>query len=180
MDAKEGMGRQWGANAISEQITFMPKMGSHTSRYASVAARWAELTGDQEAREKAFRSFNWATYMCRENGAVYDIPRQGNDPIWFSDGYGDYIRHIIAGMGAVPEWAPEGQNHLLRSTSIVTDIAYEGARVRYRVFDAGAVDVLRLAFRPARVLAGGKPLAERKDLAAEGWTFDPKVNVLRV
>jgi hypothetical protein len=118
--------------------------------------------------------------MCRENGAVYDIPRKGNDPIWFSDGYGDYIRHVIAGMAALPEWAPEGQNHLLRSSSIVTEIAYEGARVRYRVFDTGAVDVLRLAFRPARVLASGKPLAERKDLDAEGWTYDPKLNVLRV
>jgi hypothetical protein len=180
VDDKEAKGWQWGANAISEQIGFMPKMGSHTSRYASVAARLAELTGDQEAREKAFRSFNWATYMCRENGAVYDIPRKGNDPIWFSDGYGDYIRHVIAGMAAFPEWAPEGQNHLLRSSSIVTEIAYEGARVRYRVFDAGAVDVLRLAFRPARVLASGKPLAERKDLDAEGWTYDPKLNVLRV
>jgi hypothetical protein len=173
VDVPEGNGVQWSANAISEQIAFMPKMGSHTSRYA-------ELTGDAEAREKAFRSFNWATYMCRENGVVYDIPRTGDDPIWFSDGYGDYVRHILAGMGAAPEWAPAGENHLLRSSSLVTDIVYGPVSVRYRVFDAGATDVLRLAFRPARITADGKPLAERQDLAAEGWTFDPKLGVLRV
>ena len=28
---------------------------------------------------------------------------------WFSDGYGDYIRHFMAGLGAVPEWAPAGR-----------------------------------------------------------------------
>lgn len=28
-------------------------------------------------------------------------PREG---FWFSDGYGDYIRHFMAGLGSVPEW----------------------------------------------------------------------------
>jgi len=27
---------------------------------------------------------------------------------WFSDGYGDYIRHFMEGLAAVPEWAPAG------------------------------------------------------------------------
>ena len=83
-------------------------------------------------------------------------------------------------MGAIPEWAPEGRSHLLCTSSIVSEIAYQDGRVRYRVFDPQATEVLRLAFRPARVLAGGKPLPGRKDLSAEGWSFDSNLNVLRV
>jgi len=67
-------GTEWGANTISEQLDYDHKMGSHTSRYASVVARWTELESDPESKDKAFRSLNWATYMCREDGIVNDQP----------------------------------------------------------------------------------------------------------
>ncbi len=92
MDVPKEPAVQWGANAVSEQIEDKNKMGSHTSRYASVNALWYEKNGDTAAKEKAFRSFNWASYMCRENGAVLVGPV--DQTIWFSDGYGDYIRHF--------------------------------------------------------------------------------------
>jgi len=169
---------QFGANAVSEQIHYMPKMGSHTSRYASVNALWYEKTGDAAAREKAFRSFNWATYMCHQNGVVNVGPNEQS--VWFSDGYGDYIRHFMAGLGSVPEWAPPGENHLLRSTSIVRSVSYLPEEVNYQTFDADSTDVLRLNFVPRRVTADGKELAKRTDLAASGWTFDEQQRVLRV
>ena len=59
-------GRQWGAEVISEQVNDMDKMSSHTARFASVLALWHEATGDPEAKSRAFRSFNWATYSARE------------------------------------------------------------------------------------------------------------------
>ena len=37
---------------MSEQIADMNKMGSHTSRYASINAQWYELTGDAAARRE--------------------------------------------------------------------------------------------------------------------------------
>jgi hypothetical protein len=180
VDIENGRGQQWGANAISEQKDYMPKMGSHTSRYASVVARWAELTGDAPAKEKAFRSLNWATYMCRPNGMVNDQPRVAHAGIWFSDGYGDFIRHFLAAMGAVPEWAPSGEDHLLRSSSIIDRITYVARNIRYHVFDSGSSETLRLSFIPARVMAGGTALTKRSDLEADGWTWDAKLNVLRV
>lgn len=169
---------QWGANAVSEQLGDMNKMGSHTSRYASINALWFEKTGDQAAKEKAFRSFNWATYMCREDGRVLVGPI--DQTIWFSDGYGDYIRHFMAGLGAVPEWAPPGENHLLRSTSVVLEVAYSPKSVAYRTFDSASSEVLRLNFTPLRVLADGKALLARRSLDAEGWTFDSGQGVLRL
>ena len=44
------------------------------------------------------------------------------ESLWFSDGYGDYLRHFMVGMGSVPEWAPPREDHLLRSTSIVPEV----------------------------------------------------------
>jgi hypothetical protein len=169
---------QWGANVVSEQIHYMPKMGSHTSRYASVLALWSEKTGDAAAREKAFRSLNWASYMCRESGVVNVGPV--DQSIWFSDGYGDYIRHFMAGLGAVPEWAPPHEDHLLRSSSVVQSVSYLPREVNYRTFDEDSTEVLRLSFTPRRITADGKDLQKRSDLGAAGWTFDEKSSVLRI
>ncbi len=178
-DVPSEPGMQWGAQTISEQIDDMHKMGSHTSRYASVNALWYELTGDAAAKEKAFRSFNWATYMCHENGAVNDLAVE-DQTVWFSDGYGDYVRHFMAGLGSVPEWAPPGENHLLRSTSVVQSVSYLPGEVNYQTFDADSSEVLRLAYAPRRVLADGHELPKRADLEQAGWTFDAQHGVLRV
>jgi hypothetical protein len=173
-------GVEWGANTISEQLDYDRKMGSHTSRYASVVARWAELASDSESKQKAFRSLNWATYMCREDGVVNDQPKLDGNGIWFSDGYGDYIRHFMYAMGAQPEWSPSGENHLLRSTSVVSDIKYSPSMITYATFDNHATEVLRLSFVPNVVMAGDKSLPKRSDLSSPGWTFDPEHNVLRI
>jgi hypothetical protein len=175
-DTEREKGGQWGATAISEQVEYMYKMGSHTSRFASVQALWHERTGDPAAREKALRSFNWATYMCDRRGVVRVGPKEGSH--WFSDGYGDYIRHFMAGMGAVPEWAPPGEDHLVRSTSVVTAVVYEKGAVRYRTFDDAGEEVLRLSFTPGSVVAGGAPL--RPSVEGPGFTFDPRRGILRL
>jgi hypothetical protein len=158
-----------GANVIKEQNAFMFFMGSHTSRYASINALLYEKTGDAAAKEKAYRSFNWSTYMARSNGVVIDGPDVNNQ--WFTDGYGDYIRHFLTGMGAVPEWAPATQNHLLRSTSTVKSATYSAGAINYTTFDPAATEVLHLTGAPAAVTVGGTPLAQRSDLSAPGWTY---------
>jgi hypothetical protein len=169
-------GLQWGALTISEQVEYMYKMGSHTSRFASVQALLHEKTGEAAAREKAFRSFNWASYMCDRRGVVRVGPVESSR--WFSDGYGDYIRHFLAGMGAVPEWAPPGEDHLVRSSSVVTEVAYGRGAVRYRTFDASGEEILRLTFEPKAVTGDGTALPRTS--GAPGWSFDRRTGVLRV
>ena len=178
VDVKNEPGVQWGANAVSEQIADMNKMGSHTSRYASINAQWYELTGDAAAKEKAFRSFNWATYMCAENGWVKVGPI--DQSLWFSDGYGDYIRHFLAGMASVPEWAPAGQSHVLRSNSVITNVKYESQELSYVAFDADGSEVLKVNFTPKGVLADGKAMSARNEPTQPGWKFEPASGVLRV
>lgn len=94
-----------------------------------------------------------------------------NDSYWFDDGYGDYIRNFLWAMGAIPELAPKGQNHLLRSSSVVQQIRYARDGVTYRTFDRDATEVLRLNFRPVRVTAGGATLPERNNLQQQGYTI---------
>jgi hypothetical protein len=172
-------GKQWGANAISEQaVDDMDKMGSHTSRYASVCALYYEKTGDPSFKEKAFRAFNWASYMAREDGEVTGA--MSVDELWYSDGYADFIRHFLAGMASVPEWSPPGENHLLRSSSVVRKVSYAARELSYTTFDEDATEVLRLGFRPTRVTAKGTALRQRPDLSEPGWTFDAKAGVLQV
>jgi hypothetical protein len=175
-DTPREKGRQWGAITISEQVEYMYKMASHTARFASVLALWHERTGDADALEKAFRSFNWATYMCDRRGVVAVGPAEGS--LWFSDGYGDYIRHFMVGLGAVPGWAPPAEDHLLRSSSVVTSVEYAPGRVRYRTFDRDGEEVLRLSFRPRTVASEQGTLASGNE--GPGWSFEPRSGVLRI
>ncbi len=172
-------GRQWGANVISEQSREdMDKMGSHTARYASLCALWHEKTGDALFKDKAFRSFNWATYMAQEDGRITEAMAESE--FWYSDGYADYMRHFLAGMGSIPEWAPQREDHLLRSSSMVQKINYSPTEVRYSTFDPAATEILRLSFAPVRITADEIPLARQKDPAQAGWDFDPTLGVLRI
>ncbi len=49
---------------------------------------------------------------------------------------------------------------------------YSARGVEYRTFDAAALDVLRLSFRPSRVTAGGIPLRGTEATPSEaGYTL---------
>ena|SRR5208337_1069667 len=75
-------------------------------------------------------------------------------------------------MGAIPQLAPVGEDHLLRSSTVVQRVQYGDRSLRYRTLDKDATEVLRLAYRPARVTAGPRTLVERSDLAGEGYTVE--------
>jgi hypothetical protein len=161
-----------GMNAINEQTGCYLPMGSHTARYASICAMWYEHSGDAWFKEEAYRYFNHATYMAEPDGVVQTGHNWGKE-IWFSDGYTDYIRHFMEGLAAVPEWVPAGENHLLRSTSVIQQIKYTDKQISYRTFDEGAQEVLRLASKPTSVAVNGTSIKETKNKATEGWVWEP-------
>jgi hypothetical protein len=168
----------FGATAIKEQQVFPWIMGSHTSRYASVNALLYEKTGDLVAKEKAYRSFNWATYMARSNGVVIDGPDVNNQ--WFSDGYGDYIRHFMTGMGAVPEWSPASQTHLVQSNSVIKSITYGANTLSYTTFNSSSTEVLHISYNPVSITVDGVELPHRSDLSQPGWTLDVATKTLKI
>jgi hypothetical protein len=165
-------GAQWGAMVLSEQAHDMAKMGSHTARFGATAALWSEATGDRAARELAARSLNWATYTCSEDGVVA-VGEDRDQGWWFSDGYGDYIRHFLVAMAAVPAWAPRRENHLLRSTSVVDRIEYAPGRIAWTTFDPESTETLRLTSRPIAVTVDGDPLKERAGQGDQGFVARP-------
>ena len=159
---------------ISEQVNDMDKMTSHTARYASVLALWYEKTGDRDAKERAFRSFNWASYGCREDGLVKTSLDEGTG-YWFSDGYGDYMRHFSRGMASVPQWAPAKENHLLRSSSIIRSIQYNPEKIVYTTFDPISQELFKLVQRPKEICLADNtlPLGETLKPSQDGYTVDP-------
>jgi hypothetical protein len=171
-DTSSERGTQWGATVLSEQTADMAKMGSHTARFGATTALWYEATGEPSARDRAARSLSWATYTCNDEGIVA-VGEDKNEGWWFSDGYGDYIRHFIVAMAAVPEWAPPHENHVLRSTSVVSQVAYAPDSVSWTTFDTDATETLRLVSRPEAVTAGGKALVERDTLDEQGYVVQP-------
>jgi hypothetical protein len=171
---------QFGANAIKEQAVFPFVMGSHTARYAAVNALYSQLTGNTAAREKAYRAFNWATYMISSSpqGQIIDGPDVNN--IWFSDGYTDFIKHFMRGMGSVPAWAPNGESHVIGSTSVVKSVTYGTGTIDYATAEERSVERLKVNFAPQEVTVNGVALSARTDLSAEGWVYDSGSGLLQI
>jgi hypothetical protein len=165
----------WGIDEQGEPPTYQgccsrAGLGSDTSRWAAINALYYEKAHDSQSRENAFRSLNYATYFAASDGKISCCGEGFGGQYWFSDGYSDYLRHFNWAMGAIPEWAPVGQNHLLHSSSVVQQVRYAERSLHYRTFDKDATEVLRLTYRPARVTAGAQALTERSDLANQGYT----------
>jgi hypothetical protein len=132
---------------------------------------WYERTGEEWYREQAYRFFNLATYMTDENGVVRVGPQWPGS--WFSDGYSDYIRHFLDGLGAVPEWAPVGEDHLLKSTSVIQTIQYNDDGIHYTTFDDHSTEVLRITEKPKKVSVDKKVLPESVNIEKNSWLWNP-------
>jgi hypothetical protein len=158
-----------GMDMIKEQTWCYEPMGSHTARYASVCALWYERTGDVWFKDQAYRFFNVATYMTYSNGVVAVGPNWPGS--WFADGYADYVKHFMEGMAAVPEWAPAGEDHLLKSSSVVKFVSYKPTEIKFTTFDKASKEVLRLASKPKKITVNGKLINEIKELNSGGFTW---------
>ncbi len=155
---------KWGVIVINEQTAYTVPGNSHTSRHASVELLYAEKTGDTADRDAAMRRLAWATYWVDEDGKN-QYPRDDN---WLTDGYGDFVRHYLRAMASFPELAPDGQDHLLRTSSVIRSIAYGPREIRYEVFDPESDEMLKLgASDPVRVEGGS-------------MRWDPATRVLRI
>jgi hypothetical protein len=154
-------------------------MGYQTARLGAQYALWYEVSGDAAYKDRAYRCLTYNTYMMQNNGQCADGPSETVGQ-WWSDCYGEAPRMYYGAMGAVPEWAPPDENHLLRSSSVVKSIAYTNDGVNYTTWDAAATEVFRLSSVPTNVLADSVPLPRRDDLAQPGWTYDSDSGVLRV
>ena len=187
--------KKYGVTVINEQTAYQTPGNSHTSRQAADELLFASLTGESNRVEHAIRQLNWATYMVDVDGKN----RYPQDENWLTDGYGDYLRHYLRAMAALPSLAPSDEDHILSSTSVIQQAGYEGminkflvpvvrnveiekVKVYYSVFDKKGIEVIRLRTKPKTVLLNDKPLNEVSDSVSEGyrWTSLSTGGVLTV
>jgi len=159
----------YGVIPVDEQTAYRKPGNSHSARQASVELMYWEKTQDTTYVKNAVRQLNWATYMVDHDGKNF----YPTNAIWMTDGYGDYVRHYLRAMAAAPQLAPAGENHLLRSSSIVRDIKYQPDMISYYVFDPSSSEVLRLKSKPREIRVDEKRLNENTNVTANSWTWQP-------
>ncbi len=127
---------------------------------------YTQLSIDTTYRTNAIRTLNWATYTVANDGRNRYI----RDDIWLTDGYGDYVRHYLRAMAAMPELAPSNKNRFLGSTSIVRAIEYTPEIITYTTYDQ-ATDILRLKKKPVRITFDGGELKESVVTHSDGYSW---------
>lgn len=141
---------------------------------APVWAQYGVIADNAWAREMGRRQQILATYDCHETGVVEDNIEGGKIVAgdWFKIAHPMALKHVLASMAWQPEvFGANRENHLMRSSAVVSHIVYGKGRIAYTTFDAppNTVDILRLSFLPASVSAAGRALAARADLSANGY-----------
>jgi hypothetical protein len=153
----------WGANIVGEQDSFNYKMDYQTARYAAECARWYAESGDENYKEKAYRSLNWVTYCNDSRGMAFESPVSKGILSWWSDCYGECPRMFYHAFAGVPEWAPPHENHILYSEGILRDVHYTDKKIKYTATASDGKEYLRLAFKPAEITLDRVPIIESKE-----------------
>jgi hypothetical protein len=163
---------------MNEQTVYRVPGNSHSSRQASVELMYGALSGDTSFTENAIRTLNWATYTVASDGRNRYI----RDDIWLTDGYGDYVRHYLRAMAAMPELAPADKSRLLGSSSVVRSVKYLANRIEYMTWDNSANEVLRIMSKPKSLTINGRAVNEEANTQKEGWSWQPlqKGGILKV
>ena len=176
--------KKYGVFVTNEQSVYPTPGNSHSARQAADELLYVSLTGDSTMYENAVRELNWATYMVDFDGRN----RFPTDDVWLTDGYGDYIRHFLRAMDAVPLLTPPGEDHIISSTSVIQEADYAGHLAKptylrfdntdsntvtlfYRCFDTVGIEKIKLKKKPSAVSVDYKPLIEN-DLS-EGYSWKP-------
>jgi len=156
---------------MNEQTVYRVPGNSHSSRQASVELMYARLSGDTTYKANAIRTLSWATYTVADDGRNCYI----RDDIWLTDGYGDYVRHYLRAMAAMPELAPSGKNRFLGTTSLITSINYMPEAIKYSTYGS-ATDILRLTRKPVKITCDGTEMKVFAEGNIEGCRWKPLQN----
>jgi hypothetical protein len=58
-------------------------------------------------------------------------------------------------MASAPELAPENQNHLLRTSSVIQAVSYGPGTITYTKFDPGSTERFKMGAWPPKSVKGG-------------------------
>ncbi len=175
---------KYGVIVTNEQTVYQVPGNSHSARQAADELLFVSLSGDSSLYENAVRELNWATYMVDFDGRN----RYPGDEPWLTDGYGDYVRHFIRAMDAIPSLTPPDEDHIISSSSIIQQADYKGHLKKfyglnfenadsnqvilfYRTYDLSGSEKIRLKAKPSSVLLDSRPIKE--NIKGEGFEWEP-------
>ncbi|MEI2725959.1 MAG: malectin domain-containing carbohydrate-binding protein [Verrucomicrobiota bacterium] len=143
---------------------------------APAFAQYAAQADSAWARELALRQVVLQTYDGHANGPTEDNLDGGVivNGSWFNIAHPMPLRFLLAAMAWLPEeLGASRENHIMRSSAVVTSVVYGAGRIEYSTFGAPkeTVGVLRLAFVPSEIRADDHPLRKRRDMKANGYTM---------
>ena len=163
---------------VVEQSQYRVVLTHHELRLAEVYAKFYEVTGDPKFKDLAIEIANSVTWNYLSDGKI----RQGfwhhaqACPLILS--FNEQFARI---MGAIPETAPDGENHLLQSSSFVQQIQYQGKKIRYKTV-GWSHDLLKVSSAPKEVSFGGQTVAKWGDsrVQADEWKYNRGTGLLKV
>jgi hypothetical protein len=174
--------KKYGVTVINEQTAYRVPGNSHTARQAAAEMVYAARTGDRSFYENSVKQLNWATYMVDTDGKNY----YPENAIWMTDGYGDYVRHYLRAMAAMPELSSPTENHLLSSTSVIQHVFYRDqlskyyfplikdpahTEMHYTSYDEQGTEIIRLTKKPGGVLFDN--IAAKENEKQDGYEWKP-------
>ena len=138
--------------------------------------RYGVLAGSEWAQEIGRRMLLMATYDSAANGVVKDGLHgdQVATGEWSNLAHPWPLCQALEAIAWLPHYfGPNRENHIVRSTSVVTNVLYDKGCITYSTYDApaGVQEVLRLAFQPTTVEADGRRLKLRADLNGNGYSL---------
>ncbi|MBN2211270.1 MAG: hypothetical protein JW709_07725, partial [Sedimentisphaerales bacterium] len=137
--------------------------------------RLAQAADDEWAREIGRRMLIMATYDSETNGVVKDglFGESVATGEWSNLAHPWPLCQLVEAIGLAPElFAPNRENHIVRSSAAVTHVVYDEGHIAYQTFakPGKRIEVLRLAFTPEKITADGEVLKRRQTLDANGYT----------
>jgi rhamnogalacturonyl hydrolase YesR len=169
---------------MREQTAYPAATPSSTLNWSMMAAEFYLTTGEDKFRQTVLDAVRMVNrYGLKPDGRTHNTvlgPKiYGNDGSWYSL-TSPTVRYLYQDMGCLPELAPSGENHLLRTSSQIRSISYEKDRVDYTSLK-GSVELLKLARAPSKVTVGGREIRTSAKLASpDCYYYNPRSHVLVV
>lgn len=169
---------------LREQTAYLAATPSATMNWSMMAAEFYLATGEERYRQTVLEALrNVTRYGLKPDGRTHNTVlggwMYGDSASWYSL-TSPVVRYIYQDMGCLPELAPGGETHILRSCTQVRRVRYGKRGVVYESLP-DSIELIKLASAPTAVKAGGRRLSPSPGLAASsGFLYDPGSHVLLV
>ncbi|HLK56612.1 MAG TPA: glycoside hydrolase family 47 protein, partial [Chthonomonadaceae bacterium] len=169
---------------LREQTGYLAATPSSTLNWSMMSAEFFLTTGEEKYRATTLEALRMVTrYGLKPDGRTHNTVlgerMYGDWGSWYSL-TSPIVRYLYQDMGCLPECAPNGETHLLRTATQIRRITYAKQSVSYET-PANSIELLKLAAAPQQVKAGGRSLSASAQLVLpNSYSYNPRSHVLLV